>query len=107
MDQKIKRKWVKALLSGKYKQGAGELLDVNGAYCCLGVLARQLGVTPDDMRGRSDLTELRWKKNVLPRVVQNELTKVNDLVYWELDGVQIDCGPVPFDMIAGLIDEAL
>lgn len=30
------RKWVKALRSGKYKQGYAKLCD-NGKYCCLGV----------------------------------------------------------------------
>jgi len=37
MNQKIKKKWVDALRSGKYLQGTGFLLD-EGRYCCLGVL---------------------------------------------------------------------
>lgn len=40
MDQKIKDKWVKALRSGKYKQGNSHLYNVHtDTYCCLGVLA--------------------------------------------------------------------
>lgn len=38
MDKAIKRKWVKALRSGKYKQGKGHLKDERGRFCCLGVL---------------------------------------------------------------------
>jgi hypothetical protein len=37
MNENIKRKWVKALRSEKYKQWQGQLRDVKG-YCCLGVL---------------------------------------------------------------------
>ena len=41
MKLKIMRKWVRALRSGKFKQGKGALLDTRGRvprYCCLGVL---------------------------------------------------------------------
>jgi len=37
MNQEIKKKWVDALRSGKYKQGKGTLR-FNDKYCCLGVL---------------------------------------------------------------------
>lgn len=38
MDKKLKDEWIKALRSGKYTQGQGQLC--NGVeYCCLGVLA--------------------------------------------------------------------
>ncbi len=37
MNAKIKQRWLKALRSGKYKQGRGQLK--NGkSFCCLGVL---------------------------------------------------------------------
>ena len=39
MDKIIKRKWVKALRSRKYKQGFRQLKSLEPeAYCCLGVL---------------------------------------------------------------------
>lgn len=38
MDKKLKTKWVKALRSGKYKQGKGVLRTVDNKFCCLGVL---------------------------------------------------------------------
>ena len=37
MKKEIKKKWVKALRSGKYKQGRGELREED-RFCCLGVL---------------------------------------------------------------------
>ncbi len=38
MNAAIKAKWVAALRSGEYQQGAGRLCD-GTAFCCLGVLA--------------------------------------------------------------------
>lgn len=42
MNRTVKKKWVQALKSGKYKQGRGHLKQVdqnkNEYYCCLGVL---------------------------------------------------------------------
>ena len=37
MDPKVKRKWLKALRSGKYRRAQAQLAK-NGRYCCLGVL---------------------------------------------------------------------
>ena len=37
MDKKIKKKWLKALRSGKYKQGR-DALRIGNKFCCLGVL---------------------------------------------------------------------
>lgn len=38
MDSELKKKWVAALRSGKYKQGRRELRNKEDCYCCLGVL---------------------------------------------------------------------
>lgn len=41
MDAELKAKWVAALRSGEYRQGAGQLYsETRGAYCCLGVLCK-------------------------------------------------------------------
>ena len=40
LDKKLKARWVKALRSGRYKQGKGYLQDKDGKNCCLGVLCR-------------------------------------------------------------------
>lgn len=38
MKPQIKKLWVDALRSGKYKQGKGQLRTEEGNFCCLGVL---------------------------------------------------------------------
>lgn len=38
MDPNVKRLWIEALRSGKYRQGRGSLHSINEEYCCLGVL---------------------------------------------------------------------
>lgn len=43
MDKDVKAKWLEALRSGKYEQGAG-YLEKAGCNCCLGVLARVQGL---------------------------------------------------------------
>jgi len=43
MDRDLMKKWVKALRSGKYKQGKQVLQNAKGEFCCLGVLADILG----------------------------------------------------------------
>ena len=47
MDAKLKGKWLDALRSGKFKQGAGELVGRDQhqtTYCCLGVLCKVTGM---------------------------------------------------------------
>lgn len=39
MNPGIKARWVEALRSGEYKQGAGCLRTTDDCFCCLGVLA--------------------------------------------------------------------
>ncbi len=38
MDKKVKEMWIKALVSGEFKQGRG-YLESKGKYCALGVLS--------------------------------------------------------------------
>ena len=91
MDQPIKKKWVNALLSGKYKQGKNAL-NHSRRYCCLGVAVKACdGRTPlnQGWLNPSDLRRFGFSERI-----QEELASLND-------------AGVPFDMIAGLIDEAL
>lgn len=53
MNKKIKKLWVKALRSGKYKQGKGQLRTKN-SFCCLGVLC--------DLHNKKN-KENNWKKD--------------------------------------------
>lgn len=43
MKPEVKKQWVEALRSGKYKQGT-KFLNRNGRFCCLGVLCELSGV---------------------------------------------------------------
>jgi hypothetical protein len=43
MDAYLKKKWVEALRSGKYKQGQQRLRTTDDCYCCLGVLCDVAG----------------------------------------------------------------
>jgi len=38
MNQEIKRRWIEALRSDKYKQGKASLRGLDDTFCCLGVL---------------------------------------------------------------------
>jgi hypothetical protein len=55
----IAMRWVKALRSGKYKQGTGHLKRRSG-YCCLGVLCELRGVGFDGLRGTLPDRAMRW-----------------------------------------------
>ena len=75
MKAAIKRKWIKALRSGEYKQGY-QMLKFRGRYCCLGVLNEVcgLGAGHGDGMIRREIAEplgLSW-------YVQNKLTSFND-----------------------------
>ena len=62
MNQEIKAKWVAALRSGVYEQGAGAL-KVDDEHCCLGVLCeihrQETGFTVAD-----NLRETRQDENI-------------------------------------------
>lgn len=49
LPKAFKAKWVKALRSGKYKQGKGQLFQKeDNQYCCLGVACVIQKIKPDD-----------------------------------------------------------
>lgn len=107
MDAKLKKKWVKALLSGKYRQGEGMLQD-GGKYCCLGVLGYVANFPYDGSAG--ELIDLNGNAKFLPMKFQEELANLNDTSGEVVDLPDGDIEleePVPFEMIAGLIDQAL
>ena len=66
MKKKYAMKWIKALRSGKYKQGfAGEMKDQNGGYCCLGVLREvcKLGGLDRDLLSNSEIEKVGMRTN--------------------------------------------
>lgn len=57
MDPKVKTKWLRALRSGKYKQGRSALRTPKDGFCCLGVLC--------DLHAKA--TGGKWEKDELGR----------------------------------------
>lgn len=70
MNTKQKVAWVKALRSGRYKQGKNRLAG-GGYYCCLGVAKQCFGL-PRSLGGELLLA------NFLPMRVQEVLARKND-----------------------------
>lgn len=63
MNPKVKRAWVKALRSGKFKQGTGQLRrDDDGTvrHCCLGVLCEVRGVKYRGEAGNLNERQADW-----------------------------------------------
>jgi len=86
MNKKLMEKWVKALRSGKYKQGDGRLYDEKtNTYCCLGVLCEIEGIkyskTNEYYQGKSLVDEsgrLPKKYKVKSGFFMDNLAQLND-----------------------------
>lgn len=84
MREGAKTKWLKALRSGKYKQGDGVLYrevyvgdddKAQAQFCCLGVYGRCVSkLKLEEIEGRDYLSE-----TAIPRTVQNNLSNMNDI----------------------------
>lgn len=75
LSKKVKDKWVKALLSGKYEQGKEKLYNtIDNTYCCLGV-AREIGCA-DPLSGPD--AKFWVSKSFLPMDIQKKLAEFND-----------------------------
>ena len=91
MDKKLKAKWVKALRSGRYKQGRVYMYN-DGRYCCLGVLACVMGHNPaKEGQDRYDLA----------------LESLGNEPMYALIGLNDDLERPPFEVIAGFVDATL
>lgn len=95
MNQTLKRKWVKALLSGKYQQDTGAL-KCGRFYCCLGVL-----------REVADKHDTRSRSNLGTWLDSDQLTEFGLSVQEQLQLGFLNDHGVPFEMIAGFIQETL
>lgn len=108
--KKAKAKWVRDLRSGKFRQGRSVLMDREGRFCCLGVLATQVV----DLRKRDSLDTLLengmlTRAMKLPRPIMNALRmttekECNGTVENHLAGMN-DWGGKSFDEIADWIEE--
>lgn len=105
MDPELKTKWVKALRSGKYKQGNGQLKLMGGEYCCLGLLCE---IHPDGkwMNGIRPVYrfegESAWA--YLPNVLRE---RIGIDPFEEIDVAKLNDANKSFDEIADWIEENL
>ncbi len=80
MKYALMKKWVKALRSGKYKQGQGLLETLDGKNCCLGVLCKVAGIRKIKRRaplGRVHSIVFGGKKNPsIGTLSQSEMKRV-------------------------------
>jgi hypothetical protein len=79
MNKTIKKKWVAALRSGKYKQGTGRLYqEKKNAFCCLGVLCRVEGMSLKSIRRRYLLPDEVIQTTEVDKISQDVLSRMND-----------------------------
>ena len=89
----LKKKWLEALRSGKYKQTQGRLRHPTEGYCCLGLLAE----VHEDFSWLPSLQILRGDDgyvcgevlplDVLSQDVQDKLTSLNDNKLWSFEKI--------------------
>lgn len=105
MNEDIKRRWVAALRSGKYKQGK-DWLRRDDEYCCLGVLC-DLYAAENGSAGWDFFTE----EKLPPNFVCNWAELNGDDPYIDSVGLCItsmnDSGEYNFNDIAQLIEDEL
>lgn len=100
IDPKVKRKWVKALRSGRYKQGQKRLrLDDSKktTYCCIGVLLKTMrakwnGDYADFVKVNGEGVEIKsydqppfdfWEALGSNHRVGDRLVRLNDIEGWD------------------------
>lgn len=103
MKKEIKQKWLDALRSSKYQQGQGWLC-LDNKYCCLGVLAEELGIL-EEYEPNSNFKVIKEDdKNYnivsLPEEMEKELEIENHIVTL----IAMNDGGKPFTEIADWIE---
>lgn len=73
----VKQAWVKALRSGKYRQGRGQLRGPADYYCCLGVLC--------DLYRKEHRDQLEWLPDEDDPEVGRYSVRVRNAGVWSLE----------------------
>lgn len=103
LPKAFKKKWVDALMSGKYEQGHSRL-KFAGLHCCLGVACEVVGA--------KNIEEKGYIVNTENSVIEG-IEKIPDLIHGNSRNpvvaqlTNLNDNEVPFEVIAGVIDEWL
>ena len=114
MKKNVMKKWVKALRSGEYSQGTGNLVDEQDNFCCLGVLCNLAPQSTGEWTTNSlkmwGFSGDMFNTGILPTTVMNwaGMRSYNGLIpsfphTYSLSGLN-DCGKT-FAEIADIIEE--
>lgn len=101
LPEEFKKKWVDALLSGKYKQGNFQLRRVDNTYCCLGVAAKVCGVKDNAITGEYGLSTVNQNYRKVPNIIKSGPNPIAHAF------MVLNDNNVPFEVIAGVINEYL
>lgn len=93
MKRELARRWAKALESGDYKQGFGQLRK-NGRFCCLAVLCNLHA---------QDHPEIAAQQKKAQSYCGNSGVLPIEVMKWS--GVKDDCGDFGSNSLSGLNDE--
>lgn len=112
MNQKIKRAWVKALRSGKYKQGKNQLRNQYDEFCCFGVLCDLHAQAHPEIAARQEDKTTYMGHSGLPPSAVYVWAGLRSNIRVEIDGKRdhlaaLNDDGVPFKKIATAIEEQL
>lgn len=99
LPKAFKKKWVDALLSGEYKQADCGLVSKTGRCCCLAVAAIESGFRREELRDDGWVMSEKFK-GAIP-----ENFRLNSAIQFAFSDLNDD--GVPFDIIAGIINQWL
>jgi hypothetical protein len=112
MKRSIAKLWAAALRSGDYKQGVGKLRTADDRFCCLGVLCNLHAQAHPKIAAQQESPQIYLGHECcLPPEVAEWVealsfqTTAGDLRIGSSSAIHMnDCGKVPFDKFADLID---
>ena len=84
--KEIKNNWLKALKSGEFKQGFGQLKSYEDAYCCIGVLGCITEGLTEDVTDETGQSPYDFLERVIGREKERELYQTNDKIDYQKTG---------------------
>lgn len=109
LEKEFAQKWIKALRSGKFKQGSGYLKDEINCYCCLGVachiispkarITKKFYIDSDSLSKNTNVSKQLFKK--MPELLRG--TDVENSFVYNVSEMN-DAG-MSFNEIADWIEE--